>query len=231
MYYVGGSYSVVYLSPESAERLDPEYPSSGWITIYLIFFIFLSLLSSWAEEVRKLADRYQRQKLTNHKLCTPQEDTPQPEVKGQSTGRKYDITKLHEYDLNCDLTNHDHNEDPISPNPIEDVALTMDLTSIDFIEDLEHDKCVEDDGEMLRWICPQLSTHTTINIEQHRSGKENHHQYGELVERMTCQEHPHLFRDERFFASVWFSFEQIGSWRFSGKSEGRKCVHDQVHPE
>ena len=52
-----------------------------------------------------------------------------------------------------DLENHganpDANEDRVPLQSLNDVALFMNLASIDFIEEGHHDKGVEDDGEVL----------------------------------------------------------------------------------
>ena len=42
---------------------------------------------------------------------------------------------------------------------------------------------------------------------------------------------PHFIRDEGFLASIWFAFEEFGSWTLSGQGEGGEGVHDQVDPE
>lgn len=40
-------------------------------------------------------------------------------------------------------------EDGVAEDAIKDIPLTMDLSSIDLIEKLHHDECVEDDGVVL----------------------------------------------------------------------------------
>ena len=63
---------------------------------------------------------------------------------------------------NTNLSNHcaypDPNKDRIPLEPIDHVALAVDLTCVDLIEECHHDEGVEDDGEML-WrrrvkLCP-----------------------------------------------------------------------------
>ena len=52
-------------------------------------------------------------------------------------------------DLRNERAYPDANEDRVSVESLEDVALSMDLTRIDLVEERHHDERVEDNCEML----------------------------------------------------------------------------------
>ena len=64
--------------------------------------------------------------------------------------RKYYNTRDRLYDLSTDGADPYSNKDWIPLKTLEDVALTVDLSCIDFVEQSHQDEGVEDDREMLR---------------------------------------------------------------------------------
>lgn len=57
-------------------------------------------------------------------------------------------------------------EDGVAKNAIEDIAFTMDFAGIDLIEELHHDKGVEDDSIVLWGWRMQGSVATTVNVKE-----------------------------------------------------------------
>lgn len=61
---------------------------------------------------------------------------------------------------------HHRAEDGIAENGLKDIPLTMDFTSINLIEELHHDKSVEDDGVVLSRWGMEWNIPTTVNIKK-----------------------------------------------------------------
>ena len=57
-------------------------------------------------------------------------------------------------------------EDRIAVETFEDVSLTMNFSSVDFIKQSHHDECVENNREMLGRFRMNLTPLSVINIEQ-----------------------------------------------------------------
>lgn len=57
-------------------------------------------------------------------------------------------------------------EDGVAEDAIKDIPLTMDLSSIDLIEKLHHDECVEDDGVVLWGRRVQRCIPSTVNVKE-----------------------------------------------------------------
>jgi hypothetical protein len=41
----------------------------------------------------------------------------------------------------------------------------------------------------------------------------------------------HLLGDDVLFLPIWWSLQEIWLWKFGGKSQRSKRVHDQIHPK
>ena len=58
----------------------------------------------------------------------------------------------------------DGDEDDVAVESLEDVALTVDLTRVDLVEQRHHDERVEDDREVLVRRCTLCLT-TTVHVK------------------------------------------------------------------
>jgi len=67
-------------------------------------------------------------------------------------------------DLCKEREDPDANKHDVSTESVEDVPLTVDLTSIDLIEESHHDERVKDDSEVLIGSCTQRLS-TTVYVE------------------------------------------------------------------
>lgn len=67
--------------------------------------------------------------------------------------------------LDCKSSKDDSAENRISENAIKHILLSMNLASIDFIEELHQDKCVKDDGVVLRRRGMQWSVSATVDVK------------------------------------------------------------------
>ena len=60
-------------------------------------------------------------------------------------------------------------EHRISVESFEDVTLSVDFASVDFVEERHQNEAVEDHREMLRWFGVQGAVLTVINVQQNVS--------------------------------------------------------------
>ena len=56
-------------------------------------------------------------------------------------------------------------EDGVPEDTIEDVSLSVDFAGIDLVEELHHDKGVEDDGVVLRWRRVERSITAAVDVK------------------------------------------------------------------
>ena len=61
--------------------------------------------------------------------------------------------------------NPDADEQRISVETFKDVALAVNLTSVDLVEEGHHDETVEDDGEVLCWSRMMSRVASVVDIE------------------------------------------------------------------
>lgn len=57
-------------------------------------------------------------------------------------------------------------EDGVPVDAVEDVSLTVDLTGINLVKELHHDKDVEDDCVVFRGRCVKGGVATTVNVKK-----------------------------------------------------------------
>ena len=60
--------------------------------------------------------------------------------------------------------NPDGDEDDVSIESFEDVPLSVNLASVDLVEESHHDERVEDDREMLCWRRVEFSVPTVVDV-------------------------------------------------------------------
>lgn len=67
--------------------------------------------------------------------------------------------------LNNKGTKHNSTEDGVVKNALKDIPFAMDLAGVDLIEELHHDKSVEDNGVVFRGWCMKGCVPAAVNIE------------------------------------------------------------------
>jgi len=60
----------------------------------------------------------------------------------------------------------DGDEDDVAVESLEDVPLTVDLTSVDLIKQRHHNERVEDDCEVLCWLGVKSALSAAVNVKQ-----------------------------------------------------------------
>lgn len=78
---------------------------------------------------------------------------------------------VYQYYLDSKGAEYNCAENGISEYAVEHIALSVDLTGIDFIEELHQNECVEDDGVMFRWRGVQGGIPSTVDIKDSFSCK------------------------------------------------------------
>ena len=75
------------------------------------------------------------------------------------------MTKSRRSNLGDDGSNPDADEKRIAVESVEDVPLSVNLASVDLVEESHHDERVEDDGEMLRRRRVQRHLAAAVDVE------------------------------------------------------------------
>lgn len=70
------------------------------------------------------------------------------------------------YYLYCKSAQNNRAEDRVSENSIKHIPLAVNLAGVDLVEELHHDKGVEDDGVMFRWRRVQRCVPATVDVKE-----------------------------------------------------------------
>jgi len=68
--------------------------------------------------------------------------------------------------LSCKCPQHHRAEDGVAVDGLEDVPLPMDLACVDLVEQLHHDKGVEDDGVVLGGWGVERGVPATVDVKK-----------------------------------------------------------------
>ena len=69
--------------------------------------------------------------------------------------------------LDGERSEHDGTEDGVPEDAVEDVPLAVDLAGVDLVEQLHHDKGVEDDGVVLRRRRVEGGVSAAVDVKDH----------------------------------------------------------------
>ncbi|KAH9404997.1 hypothetical protein TYRP_000831 [Tyrophagus putrescentiae] len=114
-------------------------------------------------------------------MINAQHQTPQPLTATERSGGERDAAELDNDHLNDRRADEDAAEDDIGGNAREDVLLTVDLPTVDFIEERHEDEGVEDDGVVLRGGRRFRPVDTVVNVEEALTDKEQQHEDDKLM--------------------------------------------------
>lgn len=78
----------------------------------------------------------------------------------------------------------------------KDISFAMDFPGVDLIEQCHHDKCVEDDGEVLGGRRVEGSVEAAVDAEQWVARKDEREQNGQLVDGMANDVFHHCARNQ-----------------------------------
>ncbi|KAH9405920.1 hypothetical protein TYRP_014217 [Tyrophagus putrescentiae] len=157
-----------------------------------------------------------------------QHQTPQPLTATERSGGERDATELDNDHLNDRRADEDAAEDDIGGNAREDVLLTVDLPTVDFIEERHEDEGVEDDGVVLRGGRRFRPVDAAVNVEEALTDKEQQHEDDKLVEGIAADDGEHRPRDDGLVAAVRLAQQQRLRGRLSAERQRAQRVHDQI---
>lgn len=87
--------------------------------------------------------------------------------------------------------NTNDDEQFVGKNAFEHIPFSVHLSRIDFVKDLHHHKCVEQDSQMLGWTGIMSTPKTVLNVEQDVTIETDNKHHDQLVEAMSDDESQH----------------------------------------
>lgn len=107
----------------------------------------------------------------------------------------------------------------------------MDFTSVYLVEQRHHNECVEDDGEMLRWLGAEFGSATGWYVQHFVTNEQQRKDYRQLVDGLANDVLHHGTRYQRLCTAVRFPQQQVRSGQLRGQRQRCQRVHNQVHPQ
>lgn len=99
-------------------------------------------------------------------------DAPQPLLEVESRGGEPPVAELYDEHLADHGPYPDAVVDGVGEQALEDVALAVDLPSVDLVEEGHHDEGVEDDGEVLGGWGVELGVAPAVDAEEALAGED-----------------------------------------------------------
>mmetsp|Transcript_8943 Transcript_8943/g.20555 ORF Transcript_8943/g.20555 Transcript_8943/m.20555 type:complete len:277 (+) Transcript_8943:730-1560(+) len=158
-------------------------------------------------------------------------------------------TPLHDNDLKNEGDDENDKEVVVVEEAREDVDFVVDLAAVDFVEELEEYKNIEDDSEVLsrqelvvagiqflnRGVAVSARLHvaraTALDIKHGVALPHQHAENDELVQGMENHVAEHGLGEQRAVATVGLAVQQRVGGALRGERKGSKRVHDEVHPQ
>lgn len=155
-----------------------DRPLRHWIDVAVIQSVIdwvhgtddLNLTNRYVTSLIKLSEadvwriRYILTYLTPDKFTSTEEEAPHPLIQGKTLGGEGVATELHNNNLQHKGDNPDDKEDPIAEDALKDVALSVDFTRIQFVEERHQHKWIEDGREVLSGLRDAVGDHFSCTV-------------------------------------------------------------------
>ena len=142
-------------------------------------------------------------------------------------------TDFNEGNLDDDCDEFNEDEHGVVAEIFKDIDLvSLELSGIDFIEDLHEDESVEDNSVMYGVFGgPMLVLNTRGDIQDLGAEEKKNDQHNNLIDGLTKDISPHDTIDEVLVSAIGLSLEEFIFGGFSGKGQRSKGIHDKIDPE